>query len=55
MTNGDYIRQLSDNELLRFLLSANGCPENKRWGEERCNSFWSCEDCMKEWLESERK
>lgn len=47
MTNGDYIRSLSDAELAQIIM----CP-----GEIDCNSVkCGCSECLRRWLEAERK
>ena len=47
MTNGDYIRSLSDEKLAQIIM----CPD-----EIDCNSVkCSCSECTLRWLESERE
>lgn len=46
MTNGDRIRNMSDEELTGFIvdLMLLECPVG-----ENCKA-WSCHDCLAEWL-----
>lgn len=50
MTNGDKIRQMSDEELLIFLCGTNTCVH----GTGRCpRKIWSCDECREHWLREE--
>ena len=54
MTNADKIRNMSDDELLEYLMKLTGQEVCPPWGELRCfPDRRSCEDCWWEWLDSE--
>ena len=55
MTNGEYIRGLSNEDLAHFisrLIDCDTCP-----AEKTCNISITrtCENCLTEWLDAERK
>ena len=53
-TNGDRIRSMSDEDLMRFLLRV-GTLENRPWcDDEPCNNRY-CSECITEWLKEEAK
>ena len=53
-TNGDRIRSMSDEDLMRFLLRV-GTLENRPWcDDEPCNNRY-CSECITEWLKEEVK
>lgn len=49
MTNGDYVRSLSDAELALILM----CPNEAGFGGSRCTGH--CHECTLRWVEAERK
>lgn len=51
LSNGDYIRSLSDAELAQIIT----CPSNAGLDEIDCRSDKRCVKCIQNWLESERK
>lgn len=54
MTNAEYIRNMTDDELAQFLLETSlhrdGCDS-----KDCVNRHKSCKDCFKEWLGKEHK
>lgn len=52
MTNGDYIRSLSDAELAQIIM----CPNEVGFDEVTCDrDNQHCSECTLRWLEAERK
>lgn len=52
MTNGDYIRSLSDTELAQIVM----CPNEVGFDEVVCQrNEQHCNECTRRWLEAERK
>lgn len=52
MTNGDYIRSLSDTELAQIVM----CPNEVGFDEIVCQrDEQHCNECTRRWLEAERK
>ena len=49
MTNGDYIRSLSDTELAQIVMY----PNEAGFGSSRCTGY--CYECTLRWLEAERE
>lgn len=55
MTNGDRIRNMTDEELVKVLsIAFDECPPNMETdeGEYNCPQDCSCEQCWLEWLKS---
>lgn len=52
MTNGDKIRQMSNEELAKYLSSTdvNACMKDRDYCKEE---IWRCDECWLEWLNSE--
>lgn len=46
-TNGDIVREMTDEELVGFIFSP--CP---KWNEP-CPPNISCHDCLRDWLKQE--
>lgn len=52
MTNGDYVRSLSDTELAQILM----CPNEIGFDEIVCQrDEQHCSECTRRWLETERE
>mgnify|MGYP002728023273 len=52
MTNGDYIRSLSDTELAQIVM----CPNEVGFDEVVCQrDEQHCIECTRKWLEQERR
>lgn len=52
MTNGDYIRSLSDTELAQIIM----CPNEVGFDEVVCQrNEQHCNECTRRWLEAERE
>lgn len=52
MTNGDYIRSLSDTELAQIVM----CPNEVGFDEVVCQrDEQHCIECTRKWLEAERE
>lgn len=52
MTNGDYIRSLSDVDLAQIVM----CPNEIGFGEIVCQrNEQHCNECTRRWLEAERE
>lgn len=52
MTNGDYIRSLSDVDLAQIVM----CPNEIGFDEVVCRrNEQHCNECTRRWLEAERK
>jgi hypothetical protein len=49
MTNGDYIRSLSDADLAQIIM----CPNEIGFDGNKCTGH--CCECTRRWLEAERK
>ncbi len=49
MTNGDYVRSLSDTELAQIII----CPNEVGFDGNKCTGH--CCECTRRWLEAERK
>lgn len=53
LARGDRIRNMSDEELVKFLHEVDSCP----WVGQSCryldNEDFSCKDCIAEWLREE--
>ena len=50
MTQGDKIRNMTDEELAEFIGGLGACISND---DEYCYKFKNCNDCRLEWLKSE--
>ena len=52
ITNGDLIRQMSNEELADYLSSTdvNACMKDRDYSKEET---WKCDKCWLEWLNSE--
>lgn len=59
MNNGDYIRQMWNDELVVFLEGLRGCPPllyDSACPEEigdKCPTYLQCINCWKKWLKEE--
>ena len=59
MNNGEYIRQISNDELVVFLEGLRGCPPllyDSECPEEigdKCPTYSQCINCWKKWLKEE--
>lgn len=54
MTNGDFVRNMTNKELANFLmLDVCGIMHNKYYLVDYCNRYPDCKNCIIDWLNSE--